>query len=140
MPRRPDNVVLYYLATPLFAVADLTFHAPVRVSAVLPGDARVAYYGAVFFLGVLCLVRAGATPWVGMLESSANLLILLLGILLPVWNLPMAVLEGGSLDAGLSGWSLGNALVAGVALITSFHRHRAAATRALHGRGGGTVL
>lgn len=85
---KPDSVVLYYLATPAFAVADLGFHGPFRVSQVLPPEARTAYYAGLFGLGLLCLSRRGATPWVGTLESSGNLLILLLGILLPIWNLP----------------------------------------------------
>lgn len=126
--QRPDTVVLYYLATPLFGVADLGFDVPVRLSTVLPHNARLAYYAAVFLLGVLCLLRRGATPWVGMLESSGNLLILLLGILLPVWNLPLAVAGGGAPDMGFSAWNLGNALVAGLALTMSFHGHQARAS------------
>lgn len=124
---RPDGVVLYYLATPLFGVADLAFHAPLRVAAVMPPEWRVAYYGGVFLAGVLCLVRPRATPWVGMLESSGNLLILLLGILLPVWNTALAVGGGAPLAPVLTGWSLGNAALAGSALTLSFHRHQAQA-------------
>ncbi|HSG08584.1 MAG TPA: hypothetical protein VLA36_09505 [Longimicrobiales bacterium] len=140
MRRTPDGVVLYYLATPLFGVADLVFHAPVRLSSVLPEDARLAYYAAVFFLGVICLLRSGATPWVGMLESSGNLLILLLAILLPIWNLPLILAEGGDAELGLTAWSLANALVCGTALTVSFHRHRADVAGALRGRRGGTAV
>ena len=128
---RPDGVVLYYLATPLFGVADLVFHAPLRVSAVLPPGSRVAYYAAVFLAGLLCLRRAGATPWVGMLESSGNLLILLLSILLPIWNLPDLLMQGAPVSSGFSEWSVVNALLSGGALTVSFHRHREGAMRSL---------
>lgn len=121
---RPDGVVLYYLATPLFGVADLVFHAPLRVAEVLPADARVVYYATVFLLGLVCLARPGATPWVGMLESSGNLLVLLLAILLPIWNLPDLVSGGAPVSTGFSAWSVVNALLSGGALTASFHRHR----------------
>jgi hypothetical protein len=120
---RPSGLVLYYLASPLFGVADLAFHAPLRVSLVLPVNARVGYYAAVFLLGVLCLLRPGATPWVGMVESAGNLLILMLGILLPIWSLASdpSTVAGGVV--GLNGWGAANALLAGGMLTLAFRSH-----------------
>lgn len=123
----------YYLATPVFAVADLGLGIPVRVADVLPVGPRVAYYAAVFALGLLCTARPGATPWVGMAESATNLLVLLLSILLPIWSLGDALASGAPLAAGLTGIAAANALLSGTALVVSFHRHQDAALR---GRGG----
>ncbi len=132
--RSLNLIVAYYLATPAFAVADLVFGVPVRLAGVADATHRLAYYVVVFALGVLCRLRPGATPFVGMAESTANLLILLLSILLPIWSLPDAVLAGAPLGAGLMGMALGNALLSGTALVVSFHRSQAAAARLLTGR------
>lgn len=120
-------VVGYYLATPFFAAVDLAVGAPVRVSGVLPGGGRAAYYAVLLVLGLLCRARPGATPWVGMAESSVNLLLLLLGILLPIWSMTDAVLAGGPMAGGLTPATAANALLAGGALVVSFHRHQRAA-------------
>lgn len=133
-------VTRYYLATPLFAVADLGFGVPVRVATVLPEGGRLAYYGAAFALGFLCRARPGATPWVGMLESAANLTVLLLSILLPIWSLPDALATGAPLQAGLTPAAGANALLSGLALVASFHRNEAAALGRRSGRGGGGVV
>lgn len=117
----------YYLATPLFAVADLGFGAAVRVPAVLPTSGRLAWYGAAFALGLLCRARPGTTPWVGMLESAGNLTLLLLSILLPVWSLPEAALSGAPLQGGLTPAAAANALLSGLVLVATFHRNEAAA-------------
>jgi hypothetical protein len=129
--RRVGLVVGYYLATPAFAVADLYFGVPVRVAGVLPTGPRVAYYAVVFSLGLLCLRQPRATPWVGMLESSANLLVLLLSILLPIWALPDAVMSGGPITGGLTPAGAMNALLSGAALTLSFRRHEARAAASL---------
>lgn len=117
----------YLLATPLFAVLDLGLGLPVRVATILPESGRLAYYAGVFALGLLCRVRPEATPWVGMLESASNLTLLLLSILLPIWSLPDAVASGASGQVGLTPAGVVNALIVGLALVASFHRHEAAA-------------
>jgi hypothetical protein len=129
--RGSDLVTAYYLATPLFAVLDGVAGVPIRVSALQSPAHRFAYYGVVFLLGMLCRARPRFAPWVGMLESSANLFLLLLGILLPIWSLPDAVAAGGSLQAGLDGMSAANALLVGGMLVLAFHRNRLAAAKAL---------
>ena len=130
MPRRSLNlVVAYYLVTPAFAVADLVFHAPIRVAGLADPAWRLAYYAVVFALGLLCRARPGATPFVGITESTVNLLLLFIAILLPIWSLPDALLAGAPVEAGLSGTKVVNALLSGTALVMSFHRHEAAVAR-----------
>ena len=131
MRKGADLLTSYYLATPLFALLDLAVGASVRVSALQSSGHRLAYYGALFLLGLLCRFRPRAAPLVGMLESSLNLFLLLLGILLPIWSLPDVVAAGGSLQAGLDGLSAANALLVGGALVLSFHRNRLVAGSAL---------
>lgn len=120
-------MVGYYLATPVFAVADLGFGAPVRVADVLPTGPRAAYYAAVFVLGLLCARYPGAVGWVGMGESATNLLILLLSILLPIWSMVDAVSLGTTPQGSLlDGAGIVNAVLSGTAMVVSFHRHQAA--------------
>ncbi len=116
----------YYLATPVFAVADLGFGLPVRVAAVLPDGTRLAYYGAAFALGLLCRARPAATPWVGMMESATNLLLLLLSILLPIWALAADPMLGSAAGVGLTPAGAANAMLSGGAMILSFRRSEAA--------------
>lgn len=137
MPRSsPNLIVLYYLITPAFAVADLVFHAPVRVAGLSDPGYRLAYYAVVFALGLLCRARPGATPFVGIVESTVNLLLLFLAILLPIWSLPDQLLSGAALDTGFTATKVVNALLSGSALIVSFHRHQAAAARIVAGKSG----
>lgn len=119
----------YYLATPVFAVADLGFGYPVRVATVLSSGSRLAYYAAVFALGLLCRARPAATPWVGMLESAGNLLLLFLSILLPIWSLAADPMVGSTGGVGLTPEGAVNALLSGSAMILSFHRSQEAALR-----------
>lgn len=129
MPPRSDLsrwVTGYYLATPVFAVADLGFGVPVRLATVLPEGGRLAYYAAAFGLGFLCRARPGATSWVGILESSSNLTVLLLSILLPIWSLPLEATAEMSAQVGLTPAAAANALLSGLALTASFRRHEAA--------------
>ncbi len=132
MRRGTDLLTAYYLATPVFVVLDVVAGAPIRVSALHSPAHRFVYYGVVFLLGMLCRTRPRVAPWVGMLESSTNLFLLLLGILLPIWSLPDAVAAGGSLQAGLDGMSAANALLVGGMLVLAFHRNRLAVAKALN--------
>jgi len=79
---------LYYAATPLFAVADFAFGANVRAAA-LAGHTglRAGYYAT-------CLGCAGLLSWkpawseaVGLVESSTNLVLLVLSVLAPYYAL-----------------------------------------------------
>ncbi len=122
---------LYYLATPLFAALDFGWDLPVRVAGLSVSWQRVAYYGVLVLLGVLCRARPTAGPWVGMAESSVNLFLLLLSILLPIWSMPEAVLAGETPEPLMGGVALANAVLAGFVLVASFQRSRMAAERGL---------
>lgn len=77
----------YYLITPVFALIDWVLGAPIRASALDDPSVRVAWYAGSFALGLLMRAAPSITAWFALLESSANLLLLLLAVLLPIWNL-----------------------------------------------------
>lgn len=116
------TLTLYYLATPLFAAVDVFLGEPVRVAALGAPAWRYGYYGAVFVLGLLCWARPRVAPLVGITESSVNLLLLLLSILLPIWNLPAEVATGGAAELGFGTARIWNVAIVGAALILSIKR------------------
>ena len=125
----------YYLATPAFAVADFALRAPVRVAGLEDPAHRALYYVVAFALGLLCRTRPQATPWVGMGESATNLLLLMLGILLPIWSVPDAFAAGAPLVGPFDRVSLVNVLLSGTAFTVSFYRHQHAALLPRRDRG-----
>lgn len=116
------TLTLYYLATPLFAAVDLVLGEPVRVAALDAQGWRYAYYGVAFGLGLLCWMRPRVAPLVGIVESSANLLLLLLSVLLPIWTLPGDVAAGGGVDLAFGAARIWNVAIVGAALILSIKR------------------
>ena len=116
----------YYLATPLFVLVDLYLSAPIRVAALAGSSWRWPYYAFAFACGILCHVRPAVAPAVGLVESSLNLLLLFLGILLPIWGLPDAVLSGAPVRGPFDEVGVVNFLVSGAVFISVFHRSRRA--------------
>lgn len=125
----------YYLyATPAFLAVDALFGAPVRVAG-LPGfGPRLAYYLFLIGLGLLVLRRPRLGAWVGMGESVANLFLLLLSVLLPIWTLPGAVMAGEDPAPLVGPWGLVNVLLSGGVFIWSFHGWSGRALVATPGR------
>ncbi len=119
----------YYLAAPLFAVLDVVFDAPVRAAAIPDRRLRYAYYAATLACGVACHLRPRLAPHIGIGESSVNLLLLVLGVMLPIVQAPMVMLEGGTVDAGLDAAGLVNFALSGTVLVASFHWSRRSLTR-----------
>jgi len=113
-------LVSYYLATPLFAVADFVMGAPVRLSGVEDPAMRAAYYVGLMLLGVAARARPAWAPLSGMVESSVNLFLLLVGILLPIWSLPDAWAAGQDPAVGLDATGMINAMISGSVLVFSF--------------------
>lgn len=128
------GLTAYYLATPLFALLDLGAGVSVRAAAIEGTAPRVAYYAVLVVLGVLCRIRPSVAPWIGMGESSLNLLLLILAVLLPIWGASDAVLAGGALTGPeMIMERTMNLAIGGTVLVVSFHRSE---RRAL-GRGAG---
>ena len=126
-PDRGGFFAAYLLATPAFLIADLGFDMPFRVAALEGSYYRFLYYAGATLLGVVSRLRPALAPWAGMAESSVNLLFLFLSILLPIWNMPDAVLSGSSVEGPLDMIGLSNAVLSGSVLLYGFYRRQAAA-------------
>jgi hypothetical protein len=117
----PERVVTaYYWLTPLFWAADALFGWNVRAAALEghPGW-KALYYLLCLGCGALVWARPTLTRLVGVAESSVNLLLLVLGMLLPYFQLidriPAGEFPGpgeftiakslGFLVAGLVAWA-----------------------------------
>ena len=81
----------YYLGTPVFFIADYLFGVNVRVAFLDQWPAgKTAYYIFAFILGLIAWRRPEWTAKIGLLESGANVTLLILSVM--VWY-------GGVLDA-----------------------------------------
>ena len=93
----------------------------------------------VLALGLIAALRPRLAAWIGMGESVANLTLLLLSILMPIWGLldgPLGEAVGGAVDPILFGPAqIGNTLLVGGMLILTFHRNKARALEMALGRG-----
>lgn len=121
----------YYLATPVFAALDFLAGVPVRIA--IPDErVRAAYYVGIFGLGLVCRYEPRWAPWVGMGESAFNLFLLMLAVLLPLWTVPDALLEGGA-ELGRTRLleRVANLALGGTVLVVAFYRQQAAALRGL---------
>ena len=129
--RRP-LLPLYYLATPVFAAVDLGLGFPVRAAGLERPLHRVAWYALGFAVGLVMHRRPRWTPWLGMGESAANLTLLMVAVLLPIWSLP------GSLDTGAVAElpvRVANLALSGSILVFSFYRSQAEALGPIRGGG-----
>lgn len=100
------------------------------MAALGPPEWRYGYYIVGFLLGILCHLRPRVAPAVGITESSVNLLLLFLSILLPIWNLPGEVAAGGSAELDFDMAQVWNVAIVGTALVISIKRSE----RTLSGR------
>ncbi len=112
----------YYLATPLFFLADVVMGLSIRVSALGDPGLRYLYYAFALGCGIVARTKPRAAPFVGIAESSLNVLLLVLSIMLPVFQLP----AGEAVTAPISGLGLANFALSGTILVASFHLHQAA--------------
>ena len=124
----------YYLGTPVFIILDLAFNAPIRVSFVESLLLRGLYYGVCVVCGLVCYMRPASAPWIGIGESSINLLLLLLSVMIPIYNVAEAAAMGGEIAVPFTTSTMINVLLCGSVLIFTFHRSEAA----ILGRKGGS--
>jgi len=123
MTGRTRIIQAYYWGTPGFLLLDLLLGFNVRVAGFIdrPG-ARFAYYA-------FCFVCMGITTWrprfsslVGVLESSINLMLLILGILVPIYSLPTTFESGGLEAFPITMQHVLNFLIAGGVCVLSIYR------------------
>lgn len=120
----------YYLGSPLFFLVGLWWGVELRTVFLPDPLHRFLYYLALSALGVLTYLRPASAPWVAMGESALNLLLLVAGILLPIYGLAERALAGAPLTLPYSpGEILVNGLLAGSFFLLGFYRGQAAAQR-----------
>ena len=121
LPYRGGFFAAYLLATPVFLIVDVVFDVPFRVAMIEGSDFRFLYYAGATLLGVASRLRPALA------ESSVNPLFLFLSILLPIWNMPDAVLSGSSVEGPLDMTGLSNAVLSGSVLLYRFCQRQPAA-------------
>lgn len=116
----------YYLGSPLFFLIGMFWGYELRTTFLTDPAHRLAYYTVISGLGLLAYFKPKTGPFVALGESSLNLILLCLGILLPIYGLADQVLNGGPMTLPYSaGEVLLNGLLSGTFLILGFRRAQA---------------
>jgi hypothetical protein len=119
-------IVGYYLATPLFWLADYLTGASLRASA-LEGRPllKAAYYGMCCLMGLVMLLRPRAISLLSLTETSFNLLLLVVGLLGPYYRALDQLATDGSLAAPpITSSAVVNFVLAGGILLLSFYQNK----------------
>ena len=98
----------YYLGTPVFFLADVLLGVNIRVAFLDQWPAgKMAYYVFAFTLGIIAWRRPEWTAKIGVLDSGANVLLIIVSVL--VWY--GAVLDAAASDFGMPAAPSSQALV-----------------------------
>lgn len=92
---------------------DVGLGAPIRAAELDDLGLRVGYYVALMVLAVVMRLLPGITAWAALAESTVNLLLLFLGVLLPLWDALDGVAAGGPEPGVLTGVQLVNLVLSG---------------------------
>lgn len=99
----------------------------IRVTFIPDPGPRFLYYLGLSGLGLLAHFRPSSAPWVALGESSLNLLLILLWILVPIYTLADGVMESGPIGIPYTpGQVLVNGLLAGSVFLVGFYRAQSA--------------
>jgi len=116
----------YYLASPIFFLVGLWWGTEVRVTFLPDPGARFLYYLVLSALGLLTHFRPKVAPWVALGESSLNLLLIILWIMVPIYTLAEGAMETGAATLPYTpGQVLVNGLLAGSFFLLGFYRAQA---------------
>ena len=117
--RRLNNwLQVYYYCTPLFLLADSLLGLDFRVSGLHAPGYRLAYYGFCMLCALLLWYRPRLSALVSMGESSVNLAILMVGVMLPVMR---PELDGNGAYPVLQGMNILNFILTGGVLLAAFY-------------------
>lgn len=115
---------LYYLGgTALFWLIDVILSAPIRAAFIGRPGMRYAYYLGLLGIGIVVKLYPRSGPLLGVLETSTNLLLLVLSIMLPYWSL-LDQVETGPLTLPFTPWTFVNFGITGAILVTMLQKHR----------------
>jgi len=116
-------IVWYYAATPVFVLLDALGGVSVRATALdhAPG-VKYLYYAFCLACGVVTTRWPPLAPPVGIAESSVNILLLVLGIMLPYFDAIRAIGEGRPVTNPFTPSVLANFVLSGGVWIAAFYR------------------
>ena len=113
----------YYLATPLFALLDFVWGVNVRAAGLeaLRGP-RYAYYALCLICGVVTYLAPSLTNIIGVAESSVNILVLMLGIIVPYYGMAEQVMSDRPVSNPVTAEHVVNFLISGFVWVSVFYR------------------
>jgi hypothetical protein len=108
----------YYTATPLFLLFDWATGANVRAAGFQAYPAlKYGYYAVCMAAAFGARLAPRRTAAITIVESAANILSLVVGVLAPIYGLPAALDRGGPLPPLMTPARLVNFLLAGAAAV-----------------------
>ena len=117
-----NTLQVYYLATPVFFILHFIFDINLRIS--IPGahDSWLyMYYALCFVAGFIAFNTVITGAVFSLIESTINILLLLLSVLMPIYNIGHVAGENGGIAFGLP--ELVHFFIAGSILLVSFYQN-----------------
>jgi hypothetical protein len=122
-------VLVYYLATPLFALLDFGFGVNMRAVFVESDLLRALYYLVPLACGLVGWKRPELATRLGMAESGFSLACIIIGVWLAVFGVSEAMDEGRALSPIFTTAGMINVALSGGVLALSFYGNQAALKR-----------
>jgi hypothetical protein len=125
----------YLVGTPLFFVADLTLGISVR-AAFFDGQPmlRFLYYAVAFGCGVAAVKLPAWSGLLGLVESGANIVLLVFGVMLGYFQTLDAAIADRPMLSPFGGTSVVNLVLSGAMLSVAYMGHQAAIGRSSRDR------
>lgn len=111
----------YYLSTPVFFLLDLGLGIRVRAAFFGSTGLRYAWYGLALACGLASWAWPRLTEPIALTESTANLALVILGIMLPIYAVQDQILAGGPIEAPYTVEEVLNAGLAGLVLVLAIY-------------------
>jgi hypothetical protein len=129
-------VWIYYIATPVFLVIELLWGVSFRVPFFITSSlARCVYYGFCLSCGGACYFRPGITFFVGLVESTINVVLLFVGFGSVLLNVITNAMEFGEASQTFLIKSAISFAVTGIIWIACFKYSLSIFERKLAGKG-----
>ena len=111
---------IYYLITPAFFLFDYLFQVNIRTGGIDNPQLRYAWYAVCLSFGVLFHFRPNWSVFLSLLESTTNLLLLMVLFIIPVMTPDIGAIERGEITITKS--SVINFIISGSICILVFER------------------
>ena len=114
----------YYLSTPVFAIMDIAWGINIRIPFLdyFP-FLKYAYYTVAFACGIYTYKHPQRADIIGLLESSTNIGILVIGFMLTYYNLAFTMLEDTTFDNPFTVRAIINFSLSGFIFLISYYRN-----------------